>query len=154
MDDMEVDKDVSTALSSPSGMKRSMSPQPSPIEKRQRPDPQQTAINDKITRIAGFYDWQTLINGYDNDSQWRNLFSELVWSITNRRIPAILPPQSEDQSIAIANNLTENELKSWKDGVQKGLKEGDWMDFITQREYPMAPKGWTAMKYSDSKTSS
>lgn len=35
----------------------------------------------------------------------------------------------------------------------EGLKEGDWTDLITHREYPIL-RMWTAINYCDSETSS
>lgn len=113
-----------------------MSPHPSPTEKRHRPDPQQVITNDKITNIAHFHGWRNQINAARDDSEWRNFFSLVTWTLTNKNIPDILPPQTEAQSIVITNNFSENELREWKDGVRKGLEEGDWTDLVIHRECP------------------
>jgi hypothetical protein len=135
-------------------MKRSStSPRPSPIEKRHKPDPQQVAINEKITEIAHRQHWQNQFDKAGNDSEWRDFFPAVIVAITNRKISAILP-QSEDDSIKITNSLSENELKEWKDGVRKGLKDGDWTDLINHREFPITSKDWTAMNYCDNETPS
>lgn len=134
-DDMEVDMDVFTALSSLSRKKRSsMSPHPSSIEKRPKLDAEQVAINDKISKIARRKYWQSQLDLVGGDSECREFFSDIVVIITSENLQGILPPQLAGQSSAITNNLSENELKEWKDGVRKGLKEGDWTELLSHRE--------------------
>jgi hypothetical protein len=153
---MEFDTDVFIALSSSSGMKRSsLSPHPSPIEKRSKLDQQQAAINDGVSDIARCQRWQSQIDDAGDDSAWRKFFSGVICMITNEELQAaIIPPQTKSQSIAITKGFSENELREWKDAVQKGVKEGNWTDLITHREYLIISEDWTAMNYCDSETSS
>jgi len=131
------------------------SPDPSLIEKRPKHDHQQGVINEKISDIARRQLWQRRIDNAGNDSEWRDFLSDVILVIMNAELQVpIISPQTRPTSIVILKGFSENELREWKDAVRKGVKEGDWTDLLTHREYPITSEDWTAMNYCDSEISS
>jgi hypothetical protein len=126
-----------------SGLKRaSMSPPPSSsTEKRPKVDlplAQLDALNDMMKNRSRRQMWQTRIENAGNDSQWRELFLDILMYLTDALAAtdlkgSVIAPRISSQADEIVKGFTEKEEQEWKDGVRKGVKEGDWADLIAHR---------------------
>jgi hypothetical protein len=150
---MDVDMDAPASLPS-SGLKRSSISPPLPsTEKRPKlnlPQQQLTVLNKHMKYMSGRQIWQIRFDSAgDDNSQWRDLFSDVLMSLTLRLATtdlktSIIPPQDLDGSDNIVKGFNNDDLREWKDGVQKGVKEDDWTDLIAHRMYHSAPESFDA----------
>ena len=137
-----------------SGRKRSSSHTTSPsTRKRIRlasdlPQPQLMALNDKMGRHSQRRGWQRQINDAGDDiSKWHALSSDILIYLSNElaatdlkaNVVTFLLP---DQAVELLNGFSHDEFSAWMEGVQKGVKAGDWEDLIDHRAYHPANKRW------------
>ena len=153
---MEVDMDE-PAVSPSSGRKRSSSLATEPsTRKRLRlasdlPQSQLMALNDKMGQHSQRRGWQRQANDAGADiSQWRTLSSDILIYLSNElaatdlkaNVVTFLLP---DQAVELLNGFSHDEFSAWMDGVQKGVKAGDWEDLIDHRAYHPATKRWLVL---------
>jgi hypothetical protein len=128
---------------SASGSKRSptSSLTSSSVKKRAKhilPEPQLTALNDKMKRMSDRKEWQVLINKAEcDDSVWLALLSEVLMHLTgalastNMKGRVITSPNFDgaDEFVKCFNNEV---FEEWKVGVREGVGNNDWT-LIAQR---------------------
>ena len=141
--DMDVDMDPPTPSPS-SGIKRSLRPPPSSSTgkrpKRVLPQNQLNALNGGMKDLSRRWRWLSRVNDAGDDaSEWRDLFSDVLVSITGHLAitdlkASVTPPQNSLQADEIVKGFDDEEFDEWKRGVQKGVKENDWTVLISQRK--------------------
>jgi hypothetical protein len=104
------------------------------------PRSQLTLLNDEMKDLSRCQDWQIRIDELEadgDDTKWQHLFSHVLIHLASKLAvdlkASIVPSQTLDQADEIVKSFSEDEFKEWKDGVQKGVKEGDWTDLIAHR---------------------
>ena len=137
MDQMEVDTPTRPPASS---SKRS--PTSSSAKKRAKhilPEPQLTALNDKMKRMSDRKQWQVLVNNAEcDDSVWWALLLQVLMHLTgalastNMKGSVITSPNFDgaDEFVKCFNNEV---FEEWKVGVREGVGDNDWTRLIAQR---------------------
>jgi hypothetical protein len=145
-------------------MKRpSLSPLASSTEKHPKldlPQAQLTASNDEMKHFSyrqyreGQFD-----EGACDDTEWRQLLPHVLVHLTSRLAEtdvkaSFISPRTLPQAKEIVEGFSEDEFKEWKDGLQKGVKTGDWADLIAHRTYFLQQIPGLLFNCSDSEASS
>jgi hypothetical protein len=102
------------------------------------PQAQLTALNEKMTNLSLRERWQTRMDeAGDDTSQWRDLSSSVLYFLmavlarTDRKDSFIAPDIVDADEIV--KGFTDDDLREWMDGVQKGLKDGNWEGLLEHR---------------------
>jgi hypothetical protein len=74
----------------------------------------------------------------DDTSRWRNLFSIVLLFLTQKLATtdmkdSFIAPRDINESEKIVKGFTDDDLREWIDGVQQGLKHGNWEDLLEHR---------------------
>ena len=135
MDSMDVNMDSTTSLLLLGVKRSSISPSPPSVNKCPKlkwSDSQRTNFNNKIKTYSAAFKDKMMDTGDDN-SKWRNLFSQVLQLVTVELSKTIL--QSNVTLVGdihkLVTSLEADEIEEWKDAVRKGAEEGDWDQLIT-----------------------
>jgi hypothetical protein len=102
---------------------------------------QLTAFNKKMNYISKKSLWKTIIDSAANDvSEWQFIFSTILMELVNQAATmdlknSLIAIPSPSEAKEIVEGFDTKEFEEWKDGVLKGVKEGNWADLIQHRMY-------------------
>jgi hypothetical protein len=101
---------------------------------------QLTAINDKMNDNSEELAWKIIIERANDVSKWQKVSStilmELLDQATNMDLKdSFIAIPSPSKAEEIVEGFDTKEFEEWKDGVLKGVKEGNWADLIQHRMY-------------------
>jgi hypothetical protein len=140
---------------SSSAIKRSpTSPPASPSPgKRPKLDVSLEQLRDKMGVRSKICAWELRISG-DDDSKWQvlaDVFCDLTTVLATSGLKgSVIPPVSKNEAEDIVRGFTGEEFNEWKDGVNKGVREGDWGELIKHRMFHYTFGGPMAFYHSNS----
>jgi hypothetical protein len=98
--------------------------------------------------------WKDRIRDAEDDI-WRNVLADVLrflteeLSITDLRGRTI-GARSFHQAKDLVETFNDEEIQEWKSGLQKGLKDNDWLDLVTHRTHHFVSGGQITFEHYDS----
>jgi hypothetical protein len=138
---MDVDHPLPT-----SGYKRTLSPSlAASTSKRPKYDtiliqPVQTVVT-RMRQLASDLELQIRMDkAKDDESRWKPLISSVLSILTDviettDRNSDLIGSQSLSQAEQIVNGFSDEYLREWKEGVEKGIAHDDWEGLLKHRMY-------------------
>ena len=128
---------------SSSGVKRTSASPPGSSSAQKRPKYdicQQTAFIDKMKKLSSKQMWPLRMQvAEDDNSAWQDVFSDVLGLLTGilatTNVKNSVIALTTEQAEQIVKNFNTEEMKEWKEGVQKGVEKNDWTDLVSHRTY-------------------
>ena len=132
--------DIDSNLAS-SSLKRSSDTPDSPIDKRPKYDSVQADLEATLNTISSVGKWSHLVQSADSEDGepvWQYIFERILVEITHtlastNRKGEFINELTLTQAREILKGFSPEDIKIWRDGVRKGLKDGNWEDLIHHR---------------------
>ena len=141
-----------------SSVKRPLSPMSSNAIKRAKlelPPEQSTTINDAMTLASTCNRWETGIKEAADDPLALKTLSSfiLIYVINLLSTKVSTFPMTQIEAQGVIDGFSDDELREWEAGLQKGFQHNDWSCLIEHRASQFAFKRRVGYNCRDSETS-